>query len=274
MARSPPVFDLHEGASPLLVSIPHDGRHVPDAIFARLTPEAALLPDTDWHLRRLYNFLDVLDATVIAANVSRTVIDLNRPPDGAALYPGRAETSLCPVQTFDGDPVYRAQQEPDEAEIAERLDAFWRPYHDAVAAQIARVRDLHGYALLWDAHSIRSQVPRLFEGGLPDLNLGSAGGASCGEEIAEAVFAKAEASGYSSVHNGRFKGGHITRNYGRPGQGVHALQMELAQANYMDEGEGFAFDEAGAIRLRPALKAMLSAFVDSAQSSSSAHVSS
>ena len=259
--HSPPIYTLHAGQSPLLISMPHVGIELPGALAARMTPQAPILADTDWHLERLYAFARELDATLLMATHSRYVIDLNRPPDNTNLYPGRDTTGLCPVDTFDKQPLYLPGQEPGEAEIAERVQRYWRPYHDALAAELLRLRQRHGHARLWEAHSIRCEIPRLFEGRLPDLNFGTADGASCGPQLAERVMSQArQAQGYSAVLNGRFKGGYITRQYGNPEQGIDAIQLELAQIAYMDETPPYAYDEAKAAALQPRLQEMLRAF--------------
>lgn len=257
------TFRLRRGGSPLIVSIPHGGTGLPREVEAALRPEMLTLTDTDWHLDRLYGFAQGYDATVLQATLSRYVIDLNRPPDGESLYPGQATTGLCPTTDFDGNPLYRPGAEPDAAEIARRRAAWWAPYHAALEAEIARVRDRHGYALLYDAHSIRSVVPRLFEGTLPDFNIGTNGGASCDPEIEERIVRIcAAAPGYSHVLNGRFKGGWITRRYGRPAEGVHAMQMELAQWRYMAEEVPFGWREAGAASLGAVLRRLIEALLD------------
>lgn len=250
------IFTLHKGAAPLIISIPHAGTDIPDEIKSRLTAEALRLSDTDWHVPRLYDFAQDMGATVIAAHYSRTVIDLNRPPDNAALYPGQVKMPLCPLDTFEGALLYKAGQEPDEKEIAQRLEDYWRPYHDELARQIARAKKAHGYALLYDAHSIKAEVPRLFEGRLPDLNIGTAKGVSCASVLEQAAFDAAQKSSYSAVLNGRFIGGYITRHYGDPAHHVHALQMEIARDNYMDE-EGFVFNEEKAQKLRLSLQSVI-----------------
>lgn len=259
-------FLFREGAGPLLVNMPHIGLHIPDDIAAGMTELALTRSDTDWHIDRLYDFLDDLGASVIAATHSRYVIDLNRPPDGSSLYPGRATTELCPTCTFDGEPLYRQGAEPGQDEIARRVATYWRPYHERLEAELSRIRERHGYVLLWDAHSIRSMVPRLFEGRLPDFNIGTADGASCAPGIARRVNEVAQAArGYSAVLDGRFKGGFITRRYGQPEGGTHAVQLELSQRTYMDEDAPFAFRDELARDLRPALRAMLEAMLDEAQ---------
>lgn len=257
------VFSLIRRGGPLLVSMPHVGTALPPQIAARLTDPARAVPDTDWHVDRLYDFLEGLDATVLAARRSRLVIDLNRPPDGASLYPGQATTGLCPAELFDGTPVYRDGQAPGADEIAGRRAAYWQPYHDALAAELARIKARHGRVLLWDAHSIAPVIPRLFDGRLPDHNIGTARGTSCGPGTGEAVLKAAKAfPAYSAALNGRFVGGYITRQYGNPGQGIHAIQLELSQSTYMDGAPSFRFDETRANALRPALKAMIQAALD------------
>jgi N-formylglutamate deformylase len=259
-----PPFRFRQGTRPLLISMPHVGTHVPPALAARLTDEAQGVPVTDWHLERLYGFADALGASVLVATHSRYVIDLNRPPDGASLYPGQSVTGLCPVDTFDNTPLYRDPADgPTEAEIAARRDAIWQPYHAQLGAELERLRAAHGVAVLWDAHSIRSVLPRFFEGRLPDLNLGTADGASCDPAMAQAVYAAAGlAGGYSAVLNGRFKGGHITRHYGQPARGIHAIQLEQTQCAYMQEQQPFAYDEALAARVQPGLQRMVRAALD------------
>ncbi|WP_404379826.1 N-formylglutamate deformylase [Caenispirillum salinarum] len=256
----PDVYDLTRGDSPLIVSMPHCGTALPPGLEERLTPEARTLPDTDWHIPRLYDFAGGMGATVLAARYSRYVVDLNRPPGNESLYPGQATTGLCPETLFDGAPLYADGRGPGEAEVAERVETCWRPYHAALAEEIARVKDRHGFALLYDAHSIRSHVPRLFKGRLPDLNLGTAMGESCPSALREAlalVLAEISTHGHPAVVDGRFIGGYITRHYGRPGESVFAVQMELAQAAYMEETPPFAFDEAKAAAFRPHLRKVL-----------------
>ncbi|MGH6933480.1 MAG: N-formylglutamate deformylase, partial [Dongiaceae bacterium] len=220
------------------------------------------VPDTDWHVDRLYDFLDEMGANVIRATHSRYVIDLNRPPDGQLLYPGASNTELCPTSLFDGGPIYGSGRAPDEAVVADRLANYWRPYHDRLSMELAALKRRFGFALLFDAHSIRSVVPRFFEGRLPDINLGTGGGGSAAAGLAATLIeAAADAEGYSSVLNGRFKGGYITRQYGRPTDRVHAVQLELSQATYMDETPPFTFREDLAKQVRPRLRAIVAAML-------------
>ena len=239
---APSPFTLHPGTAPLLISFPHVGTHVPPALAARLTPKAREVHDTDWHLPRLYDFARALGASLLIATHSRYVIDLNRPPDGASLYPGQSVTALCPVDDFDGESIHLdVADEPGAQEIAERRAAIWQPYHDALAAELARIKAAHGVAVLWDAHSIRSVLPRFFDGKLPDLNLGTA----------------ESAPGFTAVLNGRFKGGHITRAHGRPQDGVHAVQLEMTQSSYMQEAMPFDYLPEQAARIQPTLERLL-----------------
>jgi len=250
---------LHRGTAPLLVSLPHDGTALPPDLAARLTDEARAVPDTDWYVSRLYAFARDLGASVLVPPYSRYVIDLNRPPDDVSLYPGQNTTGLCPAVRFDGGPVYLPGQAPSADEVAARVEAYWRPYHEALAGELARLKQQHGRALLWEGHSIRSVVPFLFEGRLPDLNLGTAAGASCAPATQARLEAVLAGQGdYTWVANGRFKGGYITRHYGRPGEGVEAIQLELAQSTYLDEASG-RYDEAAAARLQPLLASLLRA---------------
>jgi N-formylglutamate deformylase len=250
-------YRYRRGASPLIVSMPHAGTFIPRSIGRELADCAAGRPDTDWHLPRLYDFLADLDATVIVANYSRYVIDMNRPPDGSNLYPGRDTPRLCPVETFDGRPLYR-NAAPDDAQIARRIERVWRPYHGRLSTEIARVKQAHGVALLWDAHSIASHVPKLFEGRLPDLNLGTVQGKSCDPALeAELAAGLRRNPGFTSVVNGRFTGGYITRVFGRPADRVHAVQLEMAECTYMDEQPPYAFRADLAARIRPVLREQL-----------------
>ncbi|UCE30064.1 MAG: N-formylglutamate deformylase [Burkholderiales bacterium] len=254
-----PPFTLRRGAGPLIVSMPHAGTLVPPELAARLTPAAAILADTDWHLPQVYDFLDDFDATVLVATHSRLVVDLNRPPDGASLYPGQSVTGLVPVDTFRNEPVY-AGQPPDADEVAARRRDWWQPYHDALAREIERLKAMHARVTLWDAHSIASVLPRFFEGRLPDLNFGTADAAACDAALIDAVLAPVQAQReYGWVLNGRFKGGYITRRYGAPARGVHAVQLEMTQAIYMDERPPFALQPDRCERLRPLLRACVGA---------------
>ena len=230
------LFALHRGSAPLFVSLPHDGTLIPDELAVRMTPEARRVPDTDWHVARLYAFARELGASMIVPAYSRYVVDLNRPSDNASLYPGQNTTGLCPVVQFSGEPIYQAGEEPRSGEIAERVERCWKPYHDALVDEIARMRRTHDRIVLWEGHSIRSRVPFLFDGRLADFNLGTSGGASCSAGLQRRlVDLLGVQRRYTHVVNGRFKGGYITRHYGRPDEGVDAVQLELAQLNYMDE---------------------------------------
>jgi N-formylglutamate deformylase len=260
------AFHFSRGDSPLLLSIPHCGTHIPPELAARMTSAALRVPDTDWHLPRLYDFAGELGASVLAATHSRYVIDLNRPEDDANLYPGQDTTGLVPRDTFAKEALYAAGREPADAEISARKTQYWRPYHAQLASELARIKAQHGYALLWDAHSIASQVPRFFSGKLTDLNLGTAGGTSCGAGLGEALLdiAKQERR-YSAVLNGRFKGGYITRRYGAPAAQVHAVQLELSWAAYMDETWPYAYRVDLAEQVRPLLLRLLETMLNRAK---------
>jgi N-formylglutamate deformylase len=254
------IFTLRRGRAPLLISLPHDGSAIPAALAARMTAAARRAPDTDWWMAELYGPLaEALDASLLVPRWSRYVIDLNRPPDDTSLYPGQNTTGLCPLVQFSGEPLYLDGQAPAAEDIAERRAQYWQPYHDALTAELARLRQQHPAVLLWEGHSIRSEVPFLFDGRLPDLNLGTAAGASCGATLEAALEAALTAqSRFSWVLNGRFKGGYITRHYGRPGQGVHAVQLETAQAAYMVEPLG-AWEPERAAPLQAQVKQLLTA---------------
>lgn len=253
-------FSLRHGTSPLLVSMPHVGTEIPPELQSAYLPRALAVEDTDWHLARLYDFLPELGASVLTPRMSRYVIDLNRPPDDAPMYPGAANTELCPTRFFTGDALYRPGCEPTSDERLRRRTHCWQPYHAALAAELQRLKAIHGFALLWDAHSIRSQIPWLFEGTLPGLNIGTASGASADPAIAAAIdLVCAQAGTVTHVLNGRFKGGYITRHYGVPHEGVHAVQLEMCQTLYMAETAPFEFDERKAAAIRPMLKTMMQA---------------
>jgi N-formylglutamate deformylase len=257
----PPIFTLREGAGPLIISIPHAGTYLPADIASGLTPIGQRVIDTDWHVDQLYAFAAELDVTILTATHSRTVVDLNRPPAGGKLYPGQAETGLCPTETFAGDPLY-ATAPPDDAEITRRRATYWQPYHDALARQLARLKSLHGTARLLDAHSIHGHIPRLFEGDLPDLNFGTNAGLSADPELTAKIVQAAENQGFSTILNGRFRGGYITRHYGAPDGDIHAIQLELAQRTYMDENTpGGAYDPTQAAALIATLRRIVSALL-------------
>ena len=249
------LYRFRAGTAPLLVSMPHTGTYLPDWLRERLTPAAQSVPDTDWHLARLYDFLGDLGASVLVATHSRYVVDLNRPPDNATLYPGQDTTGIVPVDTFHREPLYLPGKQPTADEARDRIGKYWQPYHRKLAEALAGLKAQHGYALLWDAHSSFSVLPRFFAGKLPDLNLGTADGKSCAPGIGEALAKSVE--GYSVALNGRFKGGYITRRYGDPANRVHAMQLELSEATYMDERAPYAFREDLARELRPQLRTLL-----------------
>jgi len=223
--------------------------------------------DTDWHLPRLYDFAQALGASTLVATHSRYVIDLNRPPDGSSLYPGQQTTGLCPTEDFDGESIYLDPADaPDDAEVVARRDRFWQPYHDQLAAELARLRAQHGAVALWDAHSIRSVLPRFFEGKLPDLNLGTGQGSSCDAALAERVLQIAQAvPGLTAVLNGRYTGGYITRHYGRPAEGVTAMQLEMTQCSYMQEAMPFDYLPEVATHVHPHVRAMVETLRDHAR---------
>jgi N-formylglutamate deformylase len=255
-----PLFRFRGGTGPLVVAMPHVGTHLPEELAAGLTELGRQVLDTDWHVDRLYGFLDRTDASTVIATHSRTVADLNRSPENEALYPGRFETGLTPTTTFDGQPLYLEGRAPDAAEIVRRVERWWRPYHAQLSEALDAARARHGHALLLDAHSIRAEIPQLFEGRLPDVNVGTADGASCDERLTAAIVQVLQAQDrFTWVVNGRFKGGWTTRHYGRPAQGVHAVQFELAQAAYMDEVEPTVFDPTRATPMMALLEELVGA---------------
>lgn len=253
--------EITRGDSPILLGIPHAGTYLPPDIRARLNARGRMLADTDWHIDRLYAGL-LPDATVVRATFHRYVIDANRPPTAETLYPGQNTTGLIPLTDFDGEPIWTVP--PTKADTANRLSAFHIHYHAAIEAELKRLRARHGVAILYDCHSIRGHIPYLFEGRLPDLSIGTADGNSCDPLVTQAVMAAAKtAAGYTHILDGRFKGGWTTRHYGRPEQGIHAIQMELAQATHLEtEAPPFAYDAQKAGRLRPVLADILQRLVD------------
>ena len=258
-------YVLEVGDTPLLVSIPHDGRSLAPGMERRMTPAARPLPDTDWHVKRLYEFVRDLGASLLFATYSRYVVDLNRPPSDVALYKGQVSTGICPSRTFAGEAIYSRGDECTKQEKRDRVRRYWQPYHDSLVAELERIRHRFGYVLLWDAHSIRSEIPNLFEGTLPHLNIGTNNGASCHEMLESKVASIAEESSFASVLNGRFKGGHITRTYGDPSNNIHATQLELAQSCYMNE-ENYQYDERRANKLIVTLSDMLVQYLSVARS--------
>ena len=227
---------LTRGSAPLILSIPHAGTEIPEPFQPALTSLWLARKDADWHLPALYDFAKTMGATIIQTNISRSVIDMNRDPSGASLYPGQVTTGLCPTESFDGEPLYHPGHEPDARDIEHRRAAFFEPYHEAIRAEILRLRALHPRVVLYDCHSIRSEIPRLFPGVLPNFNIGTNDGKACGSDITQQVAAICATTPWlSHVVNGRFKGGYITRHYGNPEDGIHAIQMELACRGYMDE---------------------------------------
>lgn len=261
------VYRIAAGEGPLIVSMPHAGTLIPAEIAEDMSEAGRGVPDTDWHVERLYaDILDELGIPRIVATYSRYVVDLNRPPGGGPLYPGARETGLCPTTTFDDAPIYRDGAARGEAAVEARRRAYWQPYHLALADLLLQAKDRHGIAVLWDAHTIRSRVPRFFDGRLPDLNLGSRDGTSCAGDLLarleDGARAAARSDGFTWTVDGRFKGGFITRDYGRPAEGTHAVQLELAQSTYMEEAPPWTFREDLAARIRPVLRRLLVAARD------------
>ena len=257
------IFTLHRGSTPLLVSLPHVGTVIPDDLRPRLTPRALDVEDTDWHLDQLYTFVRDLGASLIVPRISRYAIDLNRPPENTPMYAGANNTELCPTRSFNGEALYRVGREPDDDEIARRRDVYWHPYHHALAAELERLKTAHGHAILFDGHSIKSELPWLFEGRLPDLNLGPASGASCATTLRSALAQALESqTALTHVVDGRFKGGYITRHHGRPDAALHAVQLEMAWSRTMREEPPYEIDAACAARLQPVLRALVQTMLD------------
>jgi formiminoglutamase len=262
-------LEITQGTAPLIVSIPHAGTEIPEAYQPALRSLWLARKDADWWMPQLYAFAEDLGATIIRTHISRTIIDVNRDPSGASLYPGQATTGLCPTTTFDGEPLYREGAEP--VDIDARRKAYFTPYHDAITTEIARLKTLHESIVLYDCHSIRSEIPRLFPGTLPNFNIGTNDGKSCDAALTAKIIALCEkAENFSHVVNGRFKGGWITRHHGNPAHGVNAIQMELACRGYMHEPESAdetnwptQYDTTYAAPIRNVLKSILQSFLES-----------
>jgi N-formylglutamate deformylase len=255
------TYHFCSGNSPLLISIPHAGTRIPKEINSRMTAEAMLLSDVDWHLPTLYNIAKEFDISVISAEYARYVIDLNRSTENTSLYPGQDVTGLCPIDTFAKGAIYLDGEQPDENEVKNRIERYWKPYHQKLASELQRIQAIHGVAILWDAHSIASHVPRFFSGKLPDLNFGTADSSSCDISLQEAIAStmrkSIHAKAYSHVFNGRFKGGYITRHYGMPKMNVHALQLEMSQCIYMEENPPYKYNTELAMKVQPLLADLL-----------------
>lgn len=258
-----PIYTLHPGHTPLLISMPHVGTQLPADQTHRYTARALEVEDTDWFLDRLYSFAGSLGATLLVPRYSRYLVDLNRAPDNAPMYPGQNNTELCPTRHFTGDTIYQPGQAPDDAEIQRRVTTYWQPYHHALQAQVQQIRAQHGHVVLFDAHSIKSTLPWLFDGTLPHMNLGTAGGSSCAPSLQADVAAVFDAQAdYSHVFNGRFKGGYITRQYGDPNNGVHTVQLEMAWSAYMDEAPPYRWHAQRAAAVSPLLKNLVQALLN------------
>jgi formiminoglutamase len=257
-------LEIRRGDAPLIVSMPHTGTEIPADIEQRLVSPWLARKDADWWIEKLYDFAPGLSATVLRTDISRTVIDVNRDPSGKSLYPGQNTTELCPTATFDGEPLYRDGAVPTEHEIADRRARYFDPYHAALDIEIKRLRAEHKKVVVFEAHSIRSVIPRLFDGKLPNFNIGTNRGASCAQALASSIESLCAISEFSRITNGRFKGGYTTRHYGHPADGVHAVQLELADRGYMDEPEQPSpenwptpYREARAAALRAVLRRIL-----------------
>jgi N-formylglutamate deformylase len=253
-------YDFIQGDSPLLVSMPHSGLQLTPTVANTLTSEALALPDTDWHIPQLYDFLEAMGVSVVKANYSRYVIDLNRPEDNKPLYEGKT-TGLFPHILFNEKPVFKPEAVANVTHQQACIEHIWRPYHHQLAVELVRIKKKFGYAILFDAHSIPSQVPMFFEGTLPDFNMGTNGGVACSPKLLQAAEQAIAGTAYTQVSNGRFKGGYITRSHGLPRDDVHAFQLELSQATYMQDAGGYELDENKCAQVRPQLKALIEALV-------------
>jgi N-formylglutamate deformylase len=257
------TFGFHQGALPLLISIPHAGTQVPEEIGERFTTTARRLPDTDWCVQELYEFAQGLGASIITANYSRYVVDLNRSADSSPLYESYPTSPVCPTHTFSGEPIYRSGMQPDQQEVDARIEEYWQPYHSKIAAELARMASHSGFALLWDAHSVASEIPGLFAGVLPEFNLGTRDHASCPREIGNALLDLITTDGrFGAVLNGRFRGGYITSHHARPDIRIYAVQLELAQRVYMEESVPEGWDRNRAEHAIVLIERLLRCFVE------------
>ena len=251
------TYSLIRGSTPLLVSVPHCGTELPENLKARLVPRALAVEDTDWFLDRLFAFAASLGASLLVPRYSRYLIDLNRPSENTPMYPGQNNTELCPTRFFTGEALYREGQAPNQPEVSDRVNRYWRPYRQSLTEELTRLRQQHGHAVLFDAHSIKSELPWLFDGQLPHMNLGTVDGSSCATALRQALTSVlASQAAFSHVVDGRFKGGHITRAHGRPADGVHAVQLEMCWRTYMDETPP-RWNDARAIGATPLLHSLL-----------------
>lgn len=256
-------YQLIKGRVPLLISMPHNGQEIPSDIAKKMTAQAQTVPDTDWYKDKLYDFAVEIGAYILMPKYNRYVIDLNRNPNGVDLYPGANSTELCPTTAFDLTPLYLDGYTPDKQEINRRIGLYWQPYHQAIKDTLAGMKQQFGKAVLLEAHSILSHVPRFFDGRLPDFNFGNADGKSCSENMLSRV-KSLDYSPYTMVSNGRFKGGFITREYGKPQDNIHGLQLELSQITYMNEAT-HEYNESLALQVKPKLKALVECLIDFAQ---------
>ncbi|MEP6968870.1 MAG: N-formylglutamate deformylase [Betaproteobacteria bacterium] len=257
------IYSLQRGTRPLLISVPHVGTRIPVDQKHRYLARALDVEDTDWHLEHIYAFAKAMGAGLIVPRYSRFLIDLNRSADNTPMYAGANNTELCPTRFFTGEPIYLEGLSPDGPEMARRREVYWQPYHDAVAQELDRLKAAHGHAVLFDGHSIKSTLPWLFEGKLPDLNLGTANGASCAPDLrAELMGVLQRQERFTQVTDGRFKGGHITRHYGRPDDGIHAIQLEMCWNTYMLEAPPYALEPTRVAQLEPTLRALVQSMLD------------
>lgn len=235
---------------PILLSVPHCGTQFPDELKGDFMPELAKAPDdTDWFVDELYNFASTYGIDIVSAKYSRWVVDLNRDPKSKPLYnDGRIITGLCTTTDFHGNSIYK-QNEPDENEIRRRVDLYYTPYHNKIQEMLDALKKEFGKVLLWDAHSIRQFVPTIRKEKFPDLILGSSDETSAHAGLIQAALDGLGTGTYELSHNHPFKGGQITRSFGRPSENQHALQLEMNKILYMDDKElQFAPDRANNVR--------------------------
>ncbi len=260
------VYKIIEPKSPripILVSVPHAGILFPKEVLEKMDPEKAAFPeDTDWFVDQLYGFCSEMGITMIVANYSRCVVDLNRDPNNIPLYKdGRVITDVVSVTDFNGAPIYKDEYKPNETEIQNRLDHYFFPYHHKIEEILADLKKEFGVALLFDAHSIKKNVPGIQKDDFPQVILGDNDETSAHPELIQTAVESLSGKSFNFSHNFPFKGGFITRSFGKPEQNIHALQLEMTKTNYMNDSET-EYDLERAEKIQQILKITLQNLTD------------
>jgi N-formylglutamate deformylase len=260
-------FKVHKSPgkpAPILLSIPHCGTAFPKELINEYEPELYKeQDDTDWFVDQLYDFANAMGITTISAVYSRWVIDLNRHPENRDLYSdGRLITGLCPVTNFLGNAIYKdGRKSIAEDEIQRRLAAYYLPYHQKIAEHLMALKERFGQVLLWDCHSIRKSLPALHKEPFSDLIISDADGQSSAAKLSDTAFLHLSSSTYSVKRNYPFKGGYITRHFGKPKENQHAIQLEMSKNVYMDDLEKTYVDKK-AQKIQTLLKSTLEKLCD------------